>query len=206
MIKKNILSLTLIVTITCSITSCGLFRPNPAPAVEAVEEAPMEYADEAYFDDEEGESESTSSSICSAVRTALSGYPTFSNILEDDGEVEEWNPNIIHYETKLEVAGMEDLITEFVSDDRRICIIRKNDIPTKAEADKLYNQILKELESCVLFDPISKVTEDQTNGKLYDVVTVFNTASGQAPFVRVNVGNSFGFDGYHVIVLVRDTK
>jgi len=203
MIKKNVLWLALLAILTGSISSCGLFRSTPTPAAEA---EMMEEADEAYFDDEESAAESSSSNICSAVRTALSGYPTFSNIIEDDGEVEEWNPNIIHYETKLDVAGMEDLITEFVSDDRRICIIRKNDIPTKAEADKLYNVILKELESCILFDPISKVTEDQTNGKLYDMVTVFNAASGQAPLVRVNVGKSFGFDGYHVIVLVRDTK
>jgi len=204
MSKKNLLWFAFFATLTGSISSCGSFRSTPVPAAESVEEEPLEHADEAYFDDMEGEYSLTP--VCDAVSAALVGYPNFSNILEDDGKVNEWNPNIIYYETKLEVDGMEDLITEFVSDDRRICIIRKNDIPTKAEADKLYNEILRELEACVLFDPISKLTEDRTNGKLYDVVTIFSGAHGRAPYVRLNVGKSFGFDGYHVIVLIRDTK
>ena len=205
MIKKNVLWLALLTIITGSFSSCRLFRTAAVSDAEVTEEQPLEHADEAYFDDDvEGERSLTP--VCDAISAALEGYPHFLNLMEDDGEVDEWNSNIIHYESTLEVDGMEDLITEFVDDDRRMFVVRNNDIGTKAEADKLYNKILSELEACVLFDPISKMTEDRSNGKLYDVLTVFSSASGQPPFVRLNVGKNFGMDGYHVIVLVRDTK
>ncbi len=203
MIKKNILWFALLATMTGSISSCGLFRSSPTPAAEGEAEM-MEEADEAYFED--NVVSKTPTPFCDAVSVALRGYPTFSNIVEDDGEASEYNPNIIHYQTTLELEGMEDYITEFVDEDRRIFIVRNYKIASKAEADKLYNEVLGELESCVLFDPISKMTEDKSNGKLYELYTLFGHANGQLPFVRLSVGKNFGLDGYYVILTVRGDK
>lgn len=206
--KTTINTLTaVLLSMSLGIAGCSVFRPMPSTKQEAKVEAIEEYMEEADDADFEAEtSEEVNTPYCDAVTVALRGYPEFSNILEDEGETDPNSPNITRYETNVSISGMQDYVSEFADLDERILTIRNTAIESKAQADVLYARILAELQTCVLFDPIQMETEDRSNGKLYEVLTVFTNAREPSPYVRLRVGKNFGFEGYYVILQVRKDK